>query len=114
MTPEANRHADAPAADATSFEPADRDAFSPGFAPSDVTQRRQASRQIYGKTCEPEPEYLDRNFVGYIERHPFARNASHGLPVGFVGKPANLHKLTPKAVPVGCGELTSCRDGVAT
>ena len=115
VTPEADRHTDAPALGATSFEPANRDAFSPGFAPSDVTQRRQASRQVYGKTGEPEPDNLDRNFVGYIKRHPFARNASHGFPIWLVGKLANLHKLTLKAVAVelGCGELTSRRDGVA-
>lgn len=96
MAPEANLHVDAPAPDATSLEPADRYAFSPGFTSADIAQRRQAAWQIHRQTGEPELENLDGDPVGDVECHPAARDASHGAPGWLEIKSANFHKVSRK------------------
>ena len=99
VAPEANRHVDAPAPDATPLEPADRDAFSPGFTPADIAQRRQASWQINPQPGEPKLENLNGDLVGHVERYPSARDTSHGAPSRFERKSAYayIHQLTPES-----------------
>lgn len=78
VAPETDRYANPPAPDATLLEPANRDTLSPDFTSADIAQCRNPSWQIPPQTGEPKLENLDGNLVGYVERHPSARNASHG------------------------------------
>jgi hypothetical protein len=96
--PEADRYVNAPAPDATAFEPANRNPLFTSLTSSDVTQGRQVPRKVHRKPGEPVSENLDRNFVWDIKVHSAARDARDGTPVGLVGESAYFHELASEVI----------------
>jgi hypothetical protein len=97
VVPETDWHVDAPAPEVATFESADRDAFSPGLTSADVAKRRYTAWQINRQAGEPKLENCNGDLIGYVERHPSARDAGHGTASRLVSKPA-FHWSNPEGV----------------